>query len=49
MLEEAQGRWPDYPRTVMELARKYKLAVPGWTLPGPAQFWDRLRAGKGKR
>jgi hypothetical protein len=47
-LEEAQGKWPDYPRLVMDLGRKHKLPVPGWTLPGPAQFWDRLRAAKGK-
>jgi hypothetical protein len=47
-LEEAQGKWPDYPRLILETARKHKQAVPGWTLPGPPQFWDRLRAVKGK-
>jgi hypothetical protein len=49
-LEEAQGKWPDYPKLVAELARKYnKGPLPGWTLPGPPQFWERLRAGrKGK-
>jgi hypothetical protein len=45
-LDEAQGKWPDYPRLVLDLARKYKYPIPGWTLPGPPQFWDRLRAGK---
>jgi hypothetical protein len=45
-LNDAQGKWPDYPKLVMELARKNKLMVPGWSLPGPAQFWDRHRANK---
>lgn len=51
-LEDAQGRWPDYPRQVVDLARKYKHSIPGWTLPTPPnqpQFWDRLRAGKKAR
>jgi hypothetical protein len=45
-LDEAQGKWPEFPRLVTELGRKYKQPVPGWTLPGPPQFWDRLRAGR---
>jgi hypothetical protein len=47
-LADAEGKWPEYPRLIVELARKYKQPVPGWTLPGQPQFWDRLRAGKGK-
>ena len=47
-LEEAAGKWPDYPRLVMDLAKKYKQPLPGWTLPGPAKFWEGLRAGRGK-
>jgi hypothetical protein len=45
-LNKAQGSWPEYPRMIMDLAKKYKMPVPGWTLPGPQQAWDRLRAGK---
>lgn len=45
-LNKLQGIWPDYPRKIMELARNYKLNVPGWTLPGPMREWDRFRAGK---
>jgi len=45
-LNKAQGSWPEYPRTIIDLAKKYKTPVPGWTLPGPPQAWDRLRAGK---
>ena len=50
-LDEAQGKWPDYPRLVVDLARKHKQPLVGWTLPTPPnqpQFWDRLRAAKGK-
>jgi hypothetical protein len=45
-LDDAQGKWPDYPRMILELAKRHKLSVPGWMLPGPAQVWDRFRAGK---
>ena len=45
-LNKAQGRWPEYPREIIDLAKKYKLPVPGWTLPGQPQIWERFRAGK---
>ncbi|HKB06528.1 MAG TPA: hypothetical protein VKD90_30310 [Gemmataceae bacterium] len=45
-LDEAQGKWPEYPRMIIDLARKHKQSIPGWTLPGQQQMWDRLRAGK---
>jgi hypothetical protein len=38
-----EGSWPEYPTAVMDLARKLKLTVPGTRLPGPTEFWDRLR------
>ena len=47
-LADAESKWPEYPRLIMELARKYKQPIPRWTLPGQPQFWERLRAGKGK-
>ncbi len=43
-LRAAEGLWPDYPRTVVDLARQYKLMIPGWTLPSGANF--RPDAGK---
>lgn len=46
LLTKAQGTWPDYPRMIMELAKKHKLPVPGWTLPGQPQMWDRFRSAK---
>lgn len=48
-LDEAEGKWPDYPRMIMDLARKYRLVVPGWTLPGPPQAWDKWRAARKMR
>jgi hypothetical protein len=42
-LHDAEGKWPEYPRTVLDLARSYKLFMVGWMLPGKPEFWDRLR------
>ena len=49
-LEKLTGKWPEYPRKVMDLARKADLPVPGVTLPGEPSKWDRLyRLPSGKR
>lgn len=42
-LKEAEGKWPDYPRAVMELSRQAKLVVPGWMLPGRSDVWERFK------
>ncbi len=42
-LRSAEGYWPLYPKTVMELARKHNLPIPGASLPGPPEFWDGYR------
>ncbi len=47
-LDEAQGKWPDYPLTVMELARHKGKRVPGTFLPGKKEFWDQARAAQGE-
>jgi hypothetical protein len=44
-LHNAEGRWPDYPRLLLELSRRHNLQMPGIPLPGPREFWDRLRQG----
>ncbi|HKB01195.1 MAG TPA: hypothetical protein VKD90_03200 [Gemmataceae bacterium] len=44
-LEEAQGKWPEYPRLLVELAKKHKVPFPGWALPAQ---WDRFRAAKNR-
>jgi hypothetical protein len=41
-LEQAEGQWPDYHRTMMKLAREHGMAVPGMSLPGAPEFWDQL-------
>lgn len=48
LLAEAEGKWPEYPRLIVDLARKYRQPIHGWTLPGQPQFWERLRTGKAK-
>jgi hypothetical protein len=45
-LKRAEGTWPDYPRTLAELAVKNHFPVPGDAivgLPGPREYWDTYR------
>lgn len=42
-LRKAEGQWPLYPRTLLELACVHDLQIPGTTLPGPHDRWDRYR------
>src|SRR5262249_16857687 len=42
-LDKAEGLWPEFPRTLHELALKYKTAIPELTLPGDPQRWDRFK------
>jgi hypothetical protein len=44
-LRAAEGKWPDYPRLLLELAKKHGLEVPLMHLPGPRELWDQARAG----
>jgi hypothetical protein len=32
-LHAAEGKWPEYPKRLLQLAEKYKLGVPGMSLP----------------
>lgn len=45
-LSRAEGRWPEYPKMIMDLAKMYRFPIPHWTLPGLPQIWDRFRAPK---
>jgi hypothetical protein len=42
-LENAQGKWPDFPFAFMDLAKKYKLKVPGTFLGGSPELWKAAR------
>jgi hypothetical protein len=44
-LKGAEGKWPDYPKTILELAKKHGLEVPLMRLPGPRELWEHARAG----
>jgi hypothetical protein len=39
-LRKLEGRWPEYPRLLLELARKHNLHLPGMSLPGPREWWE---------
>lgn len=41
-MESKGGKWPDYSRRFVELARKYDLPVPGVTLPFAPKRWDTI-------
>jgi hypothetical protein len=47
-LKQAEGQWPEYPTTLMRLAKQEKLAVPGWTLPGSPDWWNIFRTKRDK-
>lgn len=38
-LQDLEGTWPDYPEKLMEVARRWKMTVPGWSLPAQ-ELWD---------
>jgi hypothetical protein len=42
-MTRAEEKWPEYPRLIVELARKHNLPIPADPLPGPID-WDRYRA-----
>jgi hypothetical protein len=43
-LDEATGKWPDYPFAVMQLAKEKGLRVPGTYLPGGKELWEKAKA-----
>jgi hypothetical protein len=48
-LAHAEGHWPAYPRTLLNLARRHHLWVPGMSLPGPREYWNKFRAQSADR
>jgi hypothetical protein len=42
-LKKREGAWPTYPRYLHELAGRHHLAIPGMSLPGPPELWERAR------
>jgi hypothetical protein len=49
LLARSQGKWPDYPKTIEELATRHGLQVPWQTLPGLRKNWDFYRIGSRKQ
>jgi hypothetical protein len=43
-LRKLEGRWPEYPLRLHELARRHRLVIPGMSLPGPRQLWEAARS-----
>lgn len=41
-LQYSEGKWPEYPREIMQLAREHNLSIPGVMLPGPPKQWEAM-------
>jgi hypothetical protein len=41
-LQKAEGRWPEYPAAVGDLAKKHGLEVPLMQMPKAGEWWDNL-------
>jgi hypothetical protein len=41
-LASAEGKWPEYPRLVMDIAKARNMFVPGVSLPGDPDLWTRF-------
>ena len=45
--DSLQGKWPEYPKMMIELAKAKNLSVPGAMLPGEPKLWnENFRIGK---
>jgi hypothetical protein len=42
-LRRSVGKWPDFPRTLQDLAKKHRLQIPWLTLPPQLGMWDLYR------
>jgi hypothetical protein len=40
-LKAVEGKWPEFPRELVRLARTHDLSVPGAMPPGPPSQWER--------
>jgi hypothetical protein len=43
-LRDAEQRWPDYPKLLLDLAKRHELLIPGMSLPGPRELWENAHA-----
>jgi hypothetical protein len=41
-LRNLEGKWPDYPRELIRLARQHDVSIPGVMLPGSPKRWEDL-------
>ena len=41
-LVSKEGKWPDYPETLLDLAKQHGLVVAGMVRPCPPEFWDAM-------
>ncbi len=44
-LNRLEGHWPEYPKRVLELAKRHGVVIPGMSIPGPSEFWKAVESG----
>jgi hypothetical protein len=41
-LHSKEGKWPDYPVLLLDVAKKLGLSIPGMARPCPPEFWEAM-------
>lgn len=41
-LTAEEGKWPEYPKRLLELAKRHEISLPGLARPCPPEFWDAM-------
>jgi hypothetical protein len=44
-LNRLEGRWPEYPNRLLDLARAHGKVIPGMSIPGPPELWKSVQSG----
>jgi hypothetical protein len=45
-LTATEGKWPEYPLLLLDLAYRHRRVIPGMSLPGPRSLWDRVSVAR---
>jgi hypothetical protein len=44
-LKTLEGKWPEYPNRLLDLARRHGKVIPGVSIPGPPELWQFVEFG----
>jgi len=43
---QTKDHWPEFPKLMLDMSKKYGVPIPGYTLPGSAAGWEKVRVKK---